>query len=345
MTKTQFFTRALAALTVVGALVVTAPTGVPGAPQAADAVVGDCTPGSDWGTPRQDFAARVVDLVNQHRASKGLSQLTVSTTLTNASIWKSRHMARYLYMAHNDPAPPVARTTSERLAACGYPSTTTGWGENIAYGYTTPEAVMQGWLNSPGHRANIENRELPLDRRRRSVEHHRPDLLGAGVRHPGRLDAPATPAASDDLQVLQRPGRRRRRQDRLPGRPRLHELDRQRRVQRTRTTATAPADLQMLQRPGRRRRRQDRLPGRPRLHELDRQRRVQRTRTTATAPADLQVLQRPGRRRRRQDRLPGRPRLHELDRQRRVQRTGTAARAAAAATVIARTTEPLKILP
>ena len=156
MTKTQFFTRALAALTVVGALVVTAPTGVPGAPQAADAVVGNCTPGSDWGTPRADYAARVVDLVNQHRASKGLSQLTVSTTLTNASIWKSRHMARYLYMAHNDPAPPVARTTSDRLAACGYPSTTSGWGENIAYGYATPEAVMQGWLNSPGHRANIE---------------------------------------------------------------------------------------------------------------------------------------------------------------------------------------------
>ena len=86
----------------------------------------------------------------------GLSQLTVSTTLTNSSVWKSRHMARYAYMAHNDPAPPVARTTSERLAACGYPWTTTGWGENIAYGYTTPEAVMQGWLNSPGHRANIE---------------------------------------------------------------------------------------------------------------------------------------------------------------------------------------------
>ncbi|MGZ8794045.1 MAG: CAP domain-containing protein [Gaiellaceae bacterium] len=155
MTKTQFFTRALAVLAAVGALAVTGPAGMPGAPQAAVAV-GDCTPGSDWGTPRQDLTARVVELVNQHRASMGLSQLTVSTTLTNASIWKARHMARYVYMAHNDPAPPVARTTSERLAACGYPSTTSGWGENIAYGYATADAVMQGWLNSPGHRANIE---------------------------------------------------------------------------------------------------------------------------------------------------------------------------------------------
>jgi hypothetical protein len=63
-------------------------------------------------------------------------------------------MARYLYMTHNDPAPPVARSTADRMAACGV---TGGWGENIAYGYSTPEAVMQGWLNSPGHRANIEN--------------------------------------------------------------------------------------------------------------------------------------------------------------------------------------------
>jgi uncharacterized protein YkwD len=157
MTTTRFLSRTFAALGLLGALLVVAPTGVPGAPQTAAAVVGDCSPGSDWGTPRQDYAARVVDLVNQHRATKGLSQLIVSTSLTNSSIWKSRHMARYVYMAHDDPAPPIARTTGQRLAACGYPSTTSGWGENIAYGYTTPEAVMQGWLNSPGHRANIEN--------------------------------------------------------------------------------------------------------------------------------------------------------------------------------------------
>jgi hypothetical protein len=81
----------------------------------------------------------------------------VSTTLTNASIWKARHMAKYLYLAHSDPAPPVARSTSDRLLACGYPSTTSGWGENIAYGYGSAEAVMQAWLSSPGHRANIEN--------------------------------------------------------------------------------------------------------------------------------------------------------------------------------------------
>lgn len=157
MTKTQFVRRSLAVVAVAVAAVTAAPSGTPLAPAVAQAVVGDCIPGADWGTPRQDLATRVVQLVNQHRASKGLSQLAVSTTLTNASVWKALHMAKYLYMSHNDPAPPVARTTGERLAACGYPTGSYGWGENIAYGYSTPEAVMQGWLNSAGHRANIEN--------------------------------------------------------------------------------------------------------------------------------------------------------------------------------------------
>jgi len=48
----------------------------------------------------------------------------------------------------------VQRTAGDRLAACGYPSAT--WGENIAMGYTTPQAVVDAWLASPEHRANIE---------------------------------------------------------------------------------------------------------------------------------------------------------------------------------------------
>jgi uncharacterized protein YkwD len=126
------------------------------APTHANAVVGNCTPGSDWGTSRPDLASQVVTLINNHRTSMGLVALKVSPTLTNAAVWKARHMARYQYMQHDDPAPPIARTVPDRLEACGYPSRTTGWGENIAYGYTTPSAVVQAWLNSPGHRANIE---------------------------------------------------------------------------------------------------------------------------------------------------------------------------------------------
>ena len=87
----------------------------------------------------------------------GRVALTTSSTLTNAALWKARHMAFYNDFAHDDPAPPVARTVPDRLSACGYPASTSGWGENIAWGYATPDSVMTAWLNSTGHRANIEN--------------------------------------------------------------------------------------------------------------------------------------------------------------------------------------------
>ena len=151
-----FGRRALAGAITVAALAL---TGVGAAVTAhpAAAVVGDCTTGSDWGTSRPDLASSVVSLINSHRTSMGLVALNVSPTLTNAAVWKARHMAKYSYMAHDDPAPPVARTPADRLEACGYPSRTTGWGENIAYGYSTAASVVDAWLNSPGHKANIEN--------------------------------------------------------------------------------------------------------------------------------------------------------------------------------------------
>jgi hypothetical protein len=98
----------------------------------------------------------VVELVNQHRASLSppAPPLAVSRSLTRSAVWKSRHMAAYGYFDHDDPAPPVARDPHQRAAACGYP---TGIGENIAYNQRTPEAVMAAWLNSSGHRQNIEN--------------------------------------------------------------------------------------------------------------------------------------------------------------------------------------------
>jgi uncharacterized protein YkwD len=120
----------------------------------ATAAVGDCTPGANWGTVRGDLAAQVVGLVNQHRAGIGRGPLAESATLTAASVWKARHMAAYGYMAHDDPAPPVQRQWFERFAACGYAGG--GSAENVAYGFPSPASVMQGWLSSPGHRANIE---------------------------------------------------------------------------------------------------------------------------------------------------------------------------------------------
>ena len=134
-------------------IVATAATALalPSAPRTA---VGACTPGSDWPAARPALADAVLAAVNAHRATVGARPLAVSQALQAAAVWKARHMAKYGYMDHDDPAPPIARSVAERIAACGYSGA--GWGENIAYGYPSAQAVVQGWLASPGHRANIE---------------------------------------------------------------------------------------------------------------------------------------------------------------------------------------------
>jgi uncharacterized protein YkwD len=114
----------------------------------------NCTAGADWGQARQSLTPALLDLVNAHRATLGLSQLQTSPTLTASALWKARHMARYGYFAHDDPAPPVARSVFQRIRDCGYNGAAVG--ENIAEGYRTAASVMQAWLLSPGHRANIE---------------------------------------------------------------------------------------------------------------------------------------------------------------------------------------------
>ncbi len=113
-----------------------------------------CAPDSSWGTNNSSFAAQVLTLVNQHRASIGVGQLSSDPALTASAVWKSMNMAGLNYFDHNDD--PIGRTVAQRLSACGWPSNL-GWGENIAYGYSTPADVMNAWLNSPGHKANIEN--------------------------------------------------------------------------------------------------------------------------------------------------------------------------------------------
>ena len=63
-------------------------------------------------------------------------------------------MARFRYLAHSDPAPPVARSLPLRLAACGFSGVRGS--ENLAYGFRTPEQAVAAWLRSPAHRVNLE---------------------------------------------------------------------------------------------------------------------------------------------------------------------------------------------
>ncbi|MET7678583.1 CAP domain-containing protein [Streptomyces seoulensis] len=116
----------------------TATAAAPSTPQPAATASGD--------------VARVVELVNAERAKVGCSPVKLNSTLTKAAQDHSADMAAHNTMSHtgSDGSDPGSRIT-----AAGY--RWSAYGENVAYGYTTPEQVMAGWMDSPGHRENILN--------------------------------------------------------------------------------------------------------------------------------------------------------------------------------------------
>jgi uncharacterized protein YkwD len=96
-------------------------------------------------------AQQVVALVNQQRAAGGCGPVAVNAKLTQAAQLHSEDQAAHNTMSHtgSDGSSPWDRTKR-----AGYPNAI---GENVAAGYRDAEAVMTGWMNSPGHRANIMN--------------------------------------------------------------------------------------------------------------------------------------------------------------------------------------------
>ena len=111
-----------------------------------------------WATPTRRHvrsattdpaAAEVVRLVNVARAKAGCGPVRVDSRLTTAARLHSEDMARQNYFSHTSLD---GRSPWDRILAQGYRA---GSAENIAAGYATPAAVMDGWMNSPGHRANI----------------------------------------------------------------------------------------------------------------------------------------------------------------------------------------------
>ena len=113
----------------------------------------DNKPGTDT-TPDSGSVSslerQVVALVNQERAAYGLSPLTLSADLSDGARLKSQDMRDSRYFDHNSP---TYGTPFEMMRSLGI--TYRAAAENIAMGYRTAEAVVNGWMNSPGHRANI----------------------------------------------------------------------------------------------------------------------------------------------------------------------------------------------
>ncbi|GAA3047903.1 sigma-70 family RNA polymerase sigma factor [Streptomyces glomeratus] len=96
--------------------------------------------------------AQVVALVNKERAAAGCGPLTEDPQLEQAAQGHSDDMAARNFFEHTNPD---GADPGQRITAAGYRWST--YGENIARGQQTPQAVMDSWMNSPGHRANILN--------------------------------------------------------------------------------------------------------------------------------------------------------------------------------------------
>ena len=98
------------------------------------------------------YESEVVRLVNEQRRKNGLSELSEDWQLSRVARYKSQDMRDKNYFSHTSPTygSPFQMMKSFGIS---YKSA----GENIAKGQKTPKAVVDAWMNSQGHRANILN--------------------------------------------------------------------------------------------------------------------------------------------------------------------------------------------
>jgi uncharacterized protein YkwD len=93
-----------------------------------------------------------VSLLNAHRSSVGCEPLTWNPAVAAVAQAHSEDMVARSYFAHDNPD---GESPFDRLQSAGVSYSSAA--ENIAYGYPGGASVLEGWLNSSGHRANIEN--------------------------------------------------------------------------------------------------------------------------------------------------------------------------------------------
>jgi len=98
----------------------------------------------------QDPVHRLLALVNHERRLAGCRPVTLNRRLDRAARLHSEDMADNGQMSHRGSD---GSSGGDRMEDAGYDPTS--WGENVAYGYRTPEQVMHGWMHSRDHRRNI----------------------------------------------------------------------------------------------------------------------------------------------------------------------------------------------
>ncbi|MGM9968443.1 MAG: CAP domain-containing protein [Rummeliibacillus sp.] len=98
------------------------------------------------------FEQQVITLTNAERAKEGLPALQADTTLMKSARAKSDDMAKNNYFSHTSP---TYGSPFDQMKSFGISYKAAA--ENIAQGQKTPQEVVQAWMNSSGHRANIMN--------------------------------------------------------------------------------------------------------------------------------------------------------------------------------------------
>ncbi|WP_182201403.1 CAP domain-containing protein [Paraliobacillus salinarum] len=101
------------------------------------------------------FQQAVIELTNAERKKQGLSELQMDKELAQAAQMKSEDMEKNNYFSHTSP---TYGSPFDMLQNLGIDYTTAA--ENIAAGQQSPEEVVTGWMNSPGHRKNILNNKV-----------------------------------------------------------------------------------------------------------------------------------------------------------------------------------------
>ena len=99
-----------------------------------------------------EYEKEVIRLINEIRVQYGLKKLAANTALSKVARLKSQDMLNKKYFSHTSP---TYGSPFEMMQSFGIRYRYAG--ENIAYGQRTPQQVVDAWMNSPGHRANILN--------------------------------------------------------------------------------------------------------------------------------------------------------------------------------------------
>ena len=135
------------------------PNNTPSNPNTTPEQKPDSAPSNPSTTPEQkpstDFSSyqqQVLDLVNAERAKRGISALTLDSSLSSVATKKSQDMVNKNYFDHTSP---TYGSPFDMMKQFGISYRTAG--ENIAKGQKTPQEVVAAWMNSEGHRKNILN--------------------------------------------------------------------------------------------------------------------------------------------------------------------------------------------